>query len=122
MALRDFFALKLPLRTGDTALAICPDFVEAHISRGLVLKELRRFPEAFASFGKAQAVRPTTPMRIGRKPCCASSPAISSTALRKYEWRQRRHGYPAADFAGRLNGMGWLRCTTRQFCFMATDG
>jgi tetratricopeptide (TPR) repeat protein len=101
MALRELLRFEAALADCDTALAICPDFVEAHISRGLVLKELRRFPEAFASFGKAQDCAPDNADAHWQEALLRLLTGDLIHGFAKYEWRQRRHGYPAADFAGR---------------------
>jgi Tfp pilus assembly protein PilF len=50
--------LKTSVELIDKALAIKPDYAEAHNNRGAALKELRRFDEALTSFDKALAIRP----------------------------------------------------------------
>ena len=42
----------------DAAVASPPDYAEAYNQRGLMLTEVRRFPEALTSFRKAQQLRP----------------------------------------------------------------
>ena len=101
MALQELFRFEAALADCDAALAICPDFVEAHINRGLALKELRRFPDAFASFRKAEDYAPDNADAHWQEAMLRLLTGDLIHGFAKYEWRQRRHGYPAADFAGR---------------------
>ena len=101
MALRELMRFEAALADCDAALAICPDFVDAHISRGLVLKELRRFPEAFASFGRAQNHAPDNADAHWQEAMLRLLTGDLIHGFAKYEWRQRRQNYPAADFNGR---------------------
>ena len=42
----------------DRAVALRPDFAEAHCNRGILLYDLRRLDEALASYDKAIALKP----------------------------------------------------------------
>ena len=54
-------AYERALASYDEAIALKPDYAEAHYSRGGVLMELKRPEEALASFDRALAIRPDYP-------------------------------------------------------------
>jgi tetratricopeptide (TPR) repeat protein len=42
----------------DHAIRINPDYADAHYNRGIVLNDLKRLPEAFASYDRALTLKP----------------------------------------------------------------
>ncbi|WP_421725747.1 tetratricopeptide repeat protein [Bauldia sp.] len=54
--------LDAALKAFDAALALAPQFAEAHCSRGVALQEQGRFDEALAAFDRALALKPAYPL------------------------------------------------------------
>ncbi len=58
LALKEMGHLEDALSSFDCALALKPDFVEAHLNHGAALHDLKRFSEAIASYDRVIALRP----------------------------------------------------------------
>ena len=58
VALHEMKRYDEALASYDRAIALKPDYANAHYNRGTVLKSMHRYNEALASFDKAMALKP----------------------------------------------------------------
>ena len=73
----------------DAALALKPDYVEAHYNRGNALRDLLRLEEAKQSFDRAVAIDPAFAPAYRNKGFCALLQGDFAQGLPLYEWRKR---------------------------------
>jgi predicted O-linked N-acetylglucosamine transferase (SPINDLY family) len=67
MALQDLNRIDQALVSYDRAVALKPDFIEAHYNRGNVLQLLNRLEEALASYDRALSLRPDLIPALGNQ-------------------------------------------------------
>ena len=69
-----------------------PDYAEAHVNRGFVLKELLRLDEALASYNRAIELRPDFAEAHFNKSTALLLSGQFEPGWREYEWRFRIAG------------------------------
>jgi tetratricopeptide (TPR) repeat protein len=71
----------------DRALALRPDYVEAHCNRGVTLQDFRRFDEALACYERARATRPDFADAHYNEALCRLLVGDLKRGFDRHEWR-----------------------------------
>jgi predicted O-linked N-acetylglucosamine transferase (SPINDLY family) len=90
------------LASYDKALAINPDYAQAHNNRGIALQYLRRFDEALASYERALAIDPAYPDALNGR-------GVALRDLKRYEEALASYGKALSlnpNYAEALNNRG----------------
>jgi hypothetical protein len=74
----------------DRAIALKPDYVEAHSNRGNALLDLKRPEEALASYDRAIALKPDDADAFWNQSLCLLQMGHYERGWRQYEWRKKR--------------------------------
>src|SRR5262249_41689414 len=88
-ALRDLKRHAEALASYDKAIALKPDYAEAHYNRGNALRDLKRLAEALASYDKAIALKPDYAGAHWNQSLCLLLMGHFEQGLRQYEWRKK---------------------------------
>ena len=87
------------LQSFDRALALKPDYTDALINRGNAMRDLKRASEAIASYDAALAINPDLADGHWNKALEQLLTGQFEQGFANYEWRWKRAGTVARDFA-----------------------
>ena len=100
--------LKRPaeaLASYDKAIALKPDYAEAHNNRGNALRDLKRPEEALASYDKAIALKPDYRRGTQQSRQCADGPEASRGSAGKLRQGDRAKARLAEAYNNRGNAL-----------------